>query len=155
MIRKYTPADLESVVTLFTQTVHVVSSSYYSPEEVEAWAPSQPDMAAWERYFDERYTLVMESENIIIGFGCLNTKGDVVDMLFTHHAHQSEGTGSSILEALEKEAMQRGVSEIMLTTSATAWTFYQKRGYNYHHSEKRAYGTMVFDCQILMKTLIF
>jgi nitroimidazol reductase NimA-like FMN-containing flavoprotein (pyridoxamine 5'-phosphate oxidase superfamily) len=57
------------------------------------------------------------------------------------------------LEALEKEAMQRGKEEIKLTTSATAWSFYQKRGYHYHHSEKKIYGTMAFDCQVLCKAL--
>ena len=153
MIRKYTSADLESVVTLFTQTVHIVSSRHYSPEEVEACAPLQPDMEAWEYYFNRRYTLVMESEDGIIGFGCLNRKGDVVEMLFTHHARQSEGTGSSILEALEKEAVLHGIRELTLTTSATALTFYQKRGYNYHHNEKKAYGDMMFDCKILMKNI--
>ena len=153
MIRTYTSADLESVVGLFTQTVHTVSSCYYSPGEVEAWAPLQPDMAEWGRFFDKRYTLVMDSDDGITGFGCLNTDGSTIDMLFTHHAHQNEGIGSAILEALEKEAMQRGATEVKLTTSATAWAFYQKRGYQYHHSEKKAYGSLIFDCQVLCKAL--
>ena len=153
MTRSYVPADLESMVSLFTQTVHLVSSCYYSPTEVEAWAPSQPDMTWWARFFDERYTLVMDAEDGITGFGCLSADGGTVDMLFTHHAHQSEGVGSSILEALENEAIQRGNHEVKLTTSATAWPFYQKRGYRYHHSEKKAYGQVVFDCQVLCKPL--
>ena len=153
MIRLYVPDDLKSMVSLFTQTVHLVSGSYYSPEEVEAWAPSQPDMAWWAHFFDERYTLVMDSEVGITGFGCLSADGGTVDMLFTHHAHQGEGIGSAILDALEKEAMQRGNHEVKLTTSATAWTFYQTRGYRYHHSEKKAYGPVVFDCQALCKPL--
>ena len=153
MIRLYVPADLESVVSLFTQTVHIVSSNYYSPAEVEAWAPSQPDPSSWDCFFDERYTLVMASDDGITGFGCLSADGATVDMLFTHHARQSEGIGSNILEALEKESMQRGNTEIKLTTSATAWPFYQKRDYQYHHSEKKAYGPMMFDCQVLCKAL--
>ena len=153
MIRLYVPADLESIVSLFTQTVHLVSSSYYSPEEVEAWAPSQPDMASWGCFFDERYTLVMDSVAGITGFGCLSVEGDIVDMLFTHHARQSEGIGSAILEALENEAIRRGSDEIKLTASATAWAFYQKRGYQYHHSEKKTYGLIAFDCQVLCKAL--
>jgi len=110
-------------------------------------------MAAWALFFDERYTLVMDSTTGITGFGCLSDDGATVDMLFTHHAHQGEGTGSAILEALEKEALRRGGNEIRLTTSATAWPFYQKRGYQYHHSEKKAYGQVMFDCQVLSKPL--
>ena len=154
MLRLYVPEDMELVVSLFTQTVHIVSSNYYSPEEVEAWAPSHPDMAWWCRFLNERYTLVMDSAGGgIAGFGCLNPDGATVDMLFTHHAHQSEGIGSAILEALEKEAMRRGCNEVKLTTSATAWTFYQKRGYQFHHCEKKAYGHVMFDCQVLCKVL--
>jgi len=153
MIRAYTSADLRSVVELFTQTVHIVSSRYYSPEEVEAWAPSQPDMAKWSRFYGERYTLVMDSDDGITGFGCLSADGGTIDMLYAHHAHQSEGIGSAILDALEKEAMQRGATEVKLTTSATAWAFYQKRGYQYHHSEKKTYGSIVFDCQVLCRAL--
>ena len=153
MIRLYTFADLESVVRLFTQTVRIVSSSYYSFEEVEAWAPSLPDAVSWEHFLNEQYTLVMDMDNKIAGFGCLSADGGMVEMLYTHHAHQSKGIGSAILEALEKEATQRGNHEVRLITSATAWTFYQKRGYRYHHSEKKTYGSMVFDCQVLCKTL--
>ena len=148
----YTPADLEQVVEIFTQTVHKVGSRYYSPEEVEAWAPSCPDMESWRHFFCERYTIVMISENEITGFGCLSSDSSTIDMLYTHYAHQSEGIGSEILETLETEAMQRGKNAIMLTTSATAWSFYQKRGYQYHHSEKKAYGALIFDCQILCKS---
>lgn len=153
MIRLYTSSDMEAVVRLFTQTVHTVSICYYSPDEAEAWAPSLPDVVSWRRFLDERYTLVMDSEDGIIGFGCLSVGGDTVEMLFTHHARQSEGIGSAILEALEKEALQRGNHELMLTASATAWTFYQKRGYQYHHSMKKSYGSVVFDCQVLCKAL--
>ena len=153
MIRLYTLSDLESVVRLFTQTVHIVGSCYYSLEEVEAWAPSQPDVAWWRDFLNERYSLVMESSGEMVGFGCLSADGSVVDMLYTHHARQNAGIGSALLDALEQEAMQRGYNEVKLTTSAIAWAFYQKRGYRYHHSEKKTYGTMVFDCQTLSKAL--
>ncbi len=153
MIRPYTPADLEATVGLFTQTVHTVSSSYYSPEEVEAWAPSAPDLTEWDCFFRQRYTLVMETDGTIVGFGCLSPDGMTIDMLFTHHEHQNEGIGSAMLETLEKEAFQSGNKEVMLTTSATAWLFYQKRGYQYHRSEKKVYGSILFDCQILRKAL--
>ena len=153
MIRLYTPADLESIIRLFTQTVHIVCCSYYSSVEVEAWAPSQPDAEWWRDFLNERYTLVMDSGDEMVGFGCLSTDGSTIDMLYTHHAHQSAGIGSVLLDALEKEAMQRGRREVSLTTSATAWSFYQRHGYRYHHSEKKKYGTMAFDCQVLSKSL--
>ncbi|MDR2848047.1 MAG: GNAT family N-acetyltransferase [Bacteroidales bacterium] len=154
MLRKYKPSDVEQLISLFTQTVHKVSCSYYSPEEVEAWAPSNAaDTAFWHDYFSTRFTLLDEREGFIAGFGCLSASGNVIDMLFTHHEHQNEGVGSAIIDALEAEALHCGQREVFLTTSATAWRFYQKRGYLYHRSEKKPYGNIAFDCQILRKAL--
>jgi putative acetyltransferase len=152
MIRKYTFSDLNAVVSLFTQSVHAISN-YYSPEEIEAWAPSQPDMALWARYLDERYTLVMDSACGVIGFGCLSADGSTMDKLFTHPAHQSEGIGSSIMEALEKESIKRGAKKITLITSDNARKFHEKRGYIYHHSEKMTWSNLLFDCHFLCKIL--
>ncbi|MDR3093304.1 MAG: GNAT family N-acetyltransferase [Bacteroidales bacterium] len=156
MIRKYRSSDVEQLIELFTQTVHKVSCRYYSPAEVEAWAPLTPaDTASWNDYFSTRFTLLDEREGFIAGFGCLSASVNVVDMLFTHHAHQNEGIGSAIIDALEAEALRSGQHEVFLTTSATAWHFYQKRGYQYFKSEKKLYGNIEFDCQILRKALPF
>ncbi len=152
-IRPYVSADLEQAIELFTRTVHTVSAAYYSSEETEAWAPSNPDPEIWRDFFSKRYILVAESNGEIVGFGCLGPDGSTVDMLFSHQDHQSEGLGSAVLDALEAEAEQCGVKEISLTTSATAWPFYRKRGYDYRRSEKKTYGSVVFDCQILSKVL--
>ena len=153
MIRFYTPADLEAIIILFTQTVHKIGGSYYSPVELEAWAPLLYDLDEWRLFFKERYTIVMDDNGEIVGFGCLSANGNTIDLLYTRHDRQSEGIGALILQELENEALKRGNNEIMLTTSATAWTFYQKRGYKYHHSEKKLYGKLEFDCQILCKQL--
>ncbi|MDR1667439.1 MAG: GNAT family N-acetyltransferase [Bacteroidales bacterium] len=154
MIRRYKPTDAVPLLTLFTQTVHTVSSAYYSPEEVEAWASSLPENeAAWNAYCAERYTLVNEQDGVIHGFGCLNVAGNTIDMLFTHHAFQNKGIGSSVINALEEEATRRGQREVFLTVSATAWHFYLHRGYAYYKNERKTYGNILFDCQILRKAL--
>ncbi|MDR0713781.1 MAG: GNAT family N-acetyltransferase [Bacteroidales bacterium] len=154
MIRLYKSTDALPLLTLFTQTVHTVSSAYYSPEEIEAWAPSHPKSEAeWNAYFAERYTLVDEQDGVVLGFGCLSAAGNTIDMLFTHHAFQSRGVGSAVIGALEEEAMRRGQREVFLTVSATAWRFYLHRGYDYHKSERKIYGNILFDCQILRKAL--
>lgn len=152
-LRLYLSADLEQIVRLFTDSVHHVGSSYYSPEELEAWAPSYPDMERWRGLLAGKYTLVAELDGKITGFGSLSEDGATVDLLFTHHEHQKEGIGTQILDALEKESATRGNEEILLTTSATAWKFYQNRGYYYYKSEKKNYGPVIFDCQILCKSL--
>ncbi|MDR1672833.1 MAG: GNAT family N-acetyltransferase [Bacteroidales bacterium] len=153
MIRRYTPSDAEHLVALFTQTVRIVSSSYYSPEEVEAWISMRRGMEEWQAFFAERHTLVDDREGTAVGFGCLSSDGSYIDMLFTHHAHQNKGTGSALLAALEKEALKRGRHEVLLIASATAWHFYQQRGYQYFASKKQRYGSLLFDCQILRKAL--
>jgi nitroimidazol reductase NimA-like FMN-containing flavoprotein (pyridoxamine 5'-phosphate oxidase superfamily)/GNAT superfamily N-acetyltransferase len=153
MLRLYSSGDLYRAVRLFTDTVHIIGGRYYSSPEVEAWAPSNPDTDTWRTFFEDRHTVVAESGGKITGFGCLNPGGNTIDMLFTHHEHQNEGIGTSIMDALEAEALKRGSQAVFLTTSATAWKFYLNRGYSYFESRKKRYGDVVFDCQILRKAL--
>lgn len=153
MLRLFSSPDLERVVRLFTKTVHTIGGTYYSPAEVEAWAPSNPNMDIWRIFFEDKYTLVSDTNGEITGFGSLSGSGSIIEMLFTHHKHQNEGIGTSIMDALEAESVKKGNKEVFLTTSATAWKFYQKRGYDYFESRKKYYGDIVFDCQILRKAL--
>ncbi len=153
IIRSYTSADLQSVVDLFTQTVHRISSAYYSPEEIEAWAPSKPNMDEWAERLSQSRVIVYEAEQQICGFGSINPETNTLELLYTHCDYQNQGIGSAIIDDLEQIALEYGCTELFLTTSATAWPFYQKRGYAYYKSEKKLYGDYSFDCQVLRKYL--
>ena len=47
-IRSYTAADCPAVLALFYHTVHTVNRQHYAPDQLDAWAPADPDAARWD-----------------------------------------------------------------------------------------------------------
>ena len=48
-IRRYRSEDCRRLTELFYDTVHSVNARDYAPEQLDAWAPGQPDLVAWDR----------------------------------------------------------------------------------------------------------
>jgi hypothetical protein len=44
-IRAYAPADLDTLIALYHDTIHRVAARDYDAEQIAAWAPDQPDRA--------------------------------------------------------------------------------------------------------------
>ena len=44
IIREFEDEDTEGIVHLFTETVRKINSQDYSKEQIEAWAPQNPNL---------------------------------------------------------------------------------------------------------------
>ena len=73
VIRKYNSADCPATAKLFYNTVHTVNVADYSKEQLDAWAPKNPDLDKWDRSL----------------------------RLFVHRNFQGKGTASAICSLLE------------------------------------------------------
>jgi len=127
-VRSLEPADVPAVATLFTETVRSVNARDYTPEQVEAWAPRPPDVAAWARSFAGRTALVVEVDGEVAGFGDL-APGGYLDRLYVHRDHQGRGVATALADALEAEAARHGAAEVTADASITALPFFERRGY--------------------------
>lgn len=67
-LRPYRSEDCPALAALFYDTVHTVNARDYTPEQLDAWADGQVDLAAWDASFLAHTTLVAEAEGIIVGF---------------------------------------------------------------------------------------
>src|ERR1017187_3508187 len=67
-IRTYTGKDLPLIIALFTETVRRVNSHDYSPEQIEAWAPQEPDPARWRERLAGLSIIIGEIDAQIAGF---------------------------------------------------------------------------------------
>jgi hypothetical protein len=45
--RPYESTDLPSVIEIYTASIRSLAASYYSPDQIAAWAPVPPDAARW------------------------------------------------------------------------------------------------------------
>jgi putative acetyltransferase len=74
-------------------------------------------------------TLVAVEDGEIRGFTELKEDGASVLMMFVHKDHQRQGIGSTLLDALEREAKGKGMTELRTEASITAVPFFKAHGF--------------------------
>ena len=105
-IRAYTPADCQRTAALFYNTVHAVACRDYSQEQLDAWAPEDRDLTAWDQSFQGHFALVAVEGETLLGFGDITPTG-YLDRLYVHQDHLRQGIATALCERLEG-LVQRG-----------------------------------------------
>lgn len=124
LIRKYQSLDCKELVELFYNTVHTINTKDYTKEQVDAWAPRQIDLKAWNQSLQEHFSMVAVENDTIIGFGDIDKTG-YLDRLYVHFEYQGNGIATALCNQLET-AVQ---GNIVTHASITARPFFEKRGY--------------------------
>jgi putative acetyltransferase len=128
-VRQATASDAAEVTRIFYDTIHRVNARDYSPEQLRAWAPRQPDPLVWaENRLTTRMTFVAEDRGAVLGFAELDRRG-LIDCFYCHHNHQRCGIGSLILSAIEGTAISLGLSRLTTASSITARPFFVAHGF--------------------------
>ena len=127
-LRPYRTEDCVALAALFYETVHAVNARDYTPQQLDAWATGEVDLDAWDRSFQEHDTVIAEQNGSIVGFGDMDASG-YLDRLYVHAAHQGQGVGAALCDALEARARRVGCRLITTHASITARPFFEARGY--------------------------
>lgn len=124
-IRLYEPRDCGELARLFYETVHKVCCKDYTPAQLDAWAPAPPDTSLWHKSLTQHYTLVAQTDGILVGFGDLDPAAGYLDRLYVHAQYQGRGVGTLLCQGLEAKAK----GALVTHASITAWPFFAHRGY--------------------------
>lgn len=127
-IRAYQKSDIREMIQLFWDTVHTVNRVDYSEQQLDTWAPKTMDMEQWEKSFATHYSIVVEYNGIMVGFGDISLTG-YLDRLYVRKDYQRVGIGTAVADRLEQYAADCGISVITTDASVTAKPFFEKRGY--------------------------
>lgn len=131
-IRNYHPSDCGELAELFYDTVHTVNARDYTPEQLDAWATGNVDLAQWNESFSMHHTVVAEEAGTIVGFGDMTPEG-YLDRLYVHKDFQGRGIASAICDTLE----ERSPAPVFTThASITAKPFFEKRGYTVRKAQQ-------------------
>ena len=68
-IRNIKQSDCNEIADLFYNTVHYINSKDYTEEQLNVWATGNVDIDEWNKSFLNNYTVVMEENGMIVGFG--------------------------------------------------------------------------------------
>ena len=128
-IRRYVSGDEAEIVNLYTNTIHQISIRDYTTEQVNRWAPLDPDMAAWTAKLNRIRPFVAVEDDRILGFVELEEDGHI-DCFYCHHEWQRKGVGSSLMRAVEAHASSSGIGRLFAEVSTTALEFFRAKGFN-------------------------
>lgn len=128
IIRQYQESDAGAIVSLFTETVRRVNIQDYTPEQVEVWAPRNPDMGRWNDRLRRSMTFIAEEKSEIIGFGQLESNGHI-DCFYVAFNHVHTGVGTRLLETIDQKCQELGIVRMFTEASITAKPFFERRGF--------------------------
>ena len=87
----FNPADLDQVLQLFHDTIHTINRHDYSQEQINAWAPKNPDRQRWTAKLTQHITYVAKIGDMVVGFADATPQG-YIDHVYTHKDFQGKGT---------------------------------------------------------------
>jgi putative acetyltransferase len=111
---KYSPIQLAALVK---------SKKYFHEFELHYY---RPDLKI-AKDFDPLVTLVATHENEIVGFAALNLSS--ISAVFVHPKYTRQKVATRLLLALEKIAVDRSISSLMVASSLNARSFYASCDY--------------------------
>lgn len=153
-VRMYRSEDCKEIVELFYNTVHSVNAKDYNKAQLDAWAPKDINISKWDKSLLEHYSIVIEDNSIIIGFGDLDING-YFDRLYVHRDYQWAYVATRILNEIEKYAQENEIKVITTHSSITAKPFFEKQGYKVVKEQVVERKGQILKNFIMEKTLIF
>lgn len=127
-IRPAKTDDAEQICQVHIAAVRTLCANNYTAEQIEAWVgnitPTNHRLAIEEM---SEIMFVAYKKKAIIGFSSLFE--NEVCAVYVHPDYTRQGVGSLLLDAVEKEAINRNIEKLELSASTNAKPFYQSCGY--------------------------
>jgi len=124
-IRPASEADLPQLCALIAASIRV-NAKDDSPADL-AFVISKNEIESLQRHLTTRDMFVFEQNDEIVGTISLN--GNRLNSLYVDMRCMRSGIGRQLVEHVEMLALSRGGKVMVLSSSRTAVTFYQKLGY--------------------------
>ena len=127
-IRRYAPGEEASLFDIYFTAIHLVACRDYTPEQVQAWAPRDIDVALWKNKIREINPFVADLNGELVGYADLQSNG-YIDHFFVSGEHPRRGIGSLLMKKILAEAVSLGAPLLTSNVSRTAQPFFQRFGF--------------------------
>src|SRR5690349_14446064 len=98
-IRVFRPGDEPALWEVFFSAIHETAAAQYTPAQLNAWAPAQPDLVVWGQRMRGINPFVAEAQGVIIGYADLQHDG-YIDHFFVAPSVARQGVGSALMQHL-------------------------------------------------------
>ena len=151
-VRPYADEDLAALVAVFTTAVHQLAASDYAPQQLDAWAPRSPDLAAWRQRLRSVETVVAADGATLAGFISYSPNGHI-DLLYTSPSYARHGVASSLYRSVEGALASAGVLEAFTEASSVARPFFERFGFTITEAQNVLVGGHSFQRYAMRKAI--
>ena len=127
-LRAFHIGDEAALYRVHHGAVHRVASRDYTPEQLNAWAPPEPDHDAWLIKMRTLRPFVAEAGGVIVGYADVQPSGYIVQF-FVSADFPRQGVGRMLMDRIHEEAARLGVTELTSDVSKTAQPFFARFGF--------------------------
>lgn len=155
-IRYYKDEDARVLLNIHYRAVHETAAKDYSQVVRDNWAlPVDSERVAhFQENPDNELRLVAEFNSRIAGFGALVIAHNELRACYVDPDCSGLGIGRALVDALEKEARNAGLTYLVFDSSLTAEPFYNKLGYRIiHHGRHEIRNGLTMPCVHMYKDL--
>jgi putative acetyltransferase len=134
-IRAYHPCDSRTLWEIFYSAIHQTAAADYTPDQLNAWAPAQPDFEQWALRMEKRKPFLAEMDGKIVGYADLQADG-CIDHFFVAGSMVRRGVGSALMRHILQHAGVRGLGRVYSHVSITARPFFERFGFEVHTAQQ-------------------
>ena len=145
-VRSATPADAEAACTVLRRSITECCGEdhHNDPELLSVWLKNKTpeNVAAWFSAI-ENFSVVAILGEQVIGVGLLTEKGELA-LCYVLPEVRFSGVGKALLRAMESHAVHARLTEIHLSSTATAKAFYLRNGFTQSSPPEVEFGIQAF-----------
>ncbi len=127
-IRRYRIGEEHRIWKVYFDATHESNARDYHPDLIHRWAPHDPDMRQWADRLAQKNPFVAIVAEEIVGMAELEADG-FIDYFYVHPHWQRTGIGKALMETVESEAINLGLSLLLADVSVTAKDFFLAQGF--------------------------
>ncbi len=152
----YHSRHLEAVIRCYTEAVLHSAPGYYTPEQIDAWAPSEVSASSWVASFaGHQVLLALSVEGRVLGFADYHLQKKNINRLYVSPEAQGKGIGTALLASVEQALLALGLRGVFsLESSLNARGFYEKNGYSCTGSRTVLFNSMEYRNLLMEKQIL-
>ncbi len=151
-IRRFEEGDEDRLFRVFFCAVHLIASRDYTAEQVAAWAPVDPDMAAWSDRMRTIRPFVVSVDGEIVGYADVQQNGYITHF-FVSGRHPRRGIGAMLMRRLHEEVEIMGIDRLSADVSLTAEPFFRHFGFEVVERKQPVRRGVTLDNALMRKAL--
>jgi putative acetyltransferase len=127
-VRAFRLGDEAALYGVFHSAIHCLAVKDYTQEQIDAWAPSPPDMEKWTARMRGTRPFVVEDSSRIVGYADLQNDG-YIDHFFVSGDQARRGVGRLLMNQIHERAKELGIGRLFSDVSLTALPFFERFGF--------------------------